>query len=77
MALVATDVRSLHGEPLEILVSDRHAGVFNRITGERNGRKLDAVLAQALRFDEEGRWTEYWALADEQDEVDEFWSDAS
>jgi ketosteroid isomerase-like protein len=65
---------TLHGEPLEILVSDRHAGVFNRVTGERGGRKFDAVFAQALRFDDEGRWTEYWALADLQDEVDAFWT---
>ena len=65
---------TLQGEPLEILVSDRHAGVFNRVTGERDGRKFDAVFAQALRFDDEGRWTEYWALADLQDEVDAFWT---
>ncbi len=64
---------TLHGEPFEILVSDRHAGVFNRITGQRDGRKFDAVFAQAIRFDNEGRWAEYWALADEQDEVDAFW----
>jgi uncharacterized protein len=64
---------TLHGEPFEILVSDRHAGVFNRVTGERDGKKFDAVFAQALRFDDEGRWTEYWALADKQDEVDVFW----
>ena len=65
---------TLHGEPFEILVSDRHAGVFNRITGQRDGRKFDAVFAQAIRFDNEGRWAEYWALADEQDEVDAFWT---
>jgi hypothetical protein len=47
-----------------------------RITGERDDRKLDVVLAQALSFDENGRWTEYWALADEQDKVDAFWADA-
>jgi ketosteroid isomerase-like protein len=68
---------TLHGEPLEILVSERHAGVFNRVTGEYGGRKFDAVLAQAIRFDDEGRWAEYWALADEQDEVDAFWMRSS
>jgi ketosteroid isomerase-like protein len=64
---------TLHGEPFEILVSERHAGVFNRITGKRNGRMFDGVFAQAIRFDDNGRWAEYWALADEQDEVDDFW----
>jgi ketosteroid isomerase-like protein len=65
---------TLHGDPLEILVSDRHAGVFNRVSGERDGKKFDAVLAQAVRFNDEGRWAEYWALADEQDEIDAFWA---
>jgi uncharacterized protein len=65
---------TLHGEPFEILVSDRYAGVFNHVTGEREGRgKFDVLLAQAIRFDDEGRWAEYWALADGQDEVDAFW----
>jgi ketosteroid isomerase-like protein len=67
---------SLHGEPFEILVSDRHAGVFNRVTGERDGRTFDVVLAQAVRFDDDGRWSEYWALADEQDVIDAFWMQA-
>lgn len=68
---------TLRGEPMEILVGDRHAGIFNRITGERAGRRLDAELAQAVRFDDEGRWVEYWALADGQDSVDAFWADAT
>jgi len=65
---------TLRGERLEVLADDRHAGVFNRITGERDGDTLDAVLAQAITFDDEGRWTEYWALADDQDAVDTFWA---
>ena len=68
---------TLRGGLLEILADDRRAGVFNRISGERDGKRLDAVLAQAITFDDEGRWTEYWALADAQDEVDEFWAGAS
>jgi ketosteroid isomerase-like protein len=68
---------TLRGEPLGILTNERHAGVFNRVTGERNGRKLDTVLAQAVRFDDKGRWTEYWALAAEQDDVDTFWAEES
>ena len=41
---------TLRGEPLDVMTSDRHAGVFNRITGERDGNKLDAVLAQGHHF---------------------------
>jgi len=66
---------TLRGEPVEILVGDHHAGIFNRIRGERDGRTLDVVLAQAVTFDTNGRWTEYWALADQQDDVDAFWTD--
>jgi uncharacterized protein len=65
---------TLRGEVLEVLEDERHAGVFNRISGERNGIALDAVLAQAVAFDDEGRWIEYWALADDQDAVDAFWA---
>ena len=68
---------TLTAEPLDVLVNDRHAGVFQRVTGERDGRKLDVVLAQALTFDDDGRWSEYWALADRQDEVDAFWAEAT
>jgi uncharacterized protein len=67
---------TLRGEPVEILANDRDGGVFMHITGERDDRKLDVVLAQALSFDESGHWIEYWALADEQNKVDAFWADA-
>jgi ketosteroid isomerase-like protein len=68
---------TLHGEPIEILASGRHAGVFNHVTGEHEGKTLDVVLAQALKLDAKGRWIEYWALADEQDAVDAFWAGAA
>ena len=68
---------TLHGEPIEILASDRHAGVFNHITADREGRTLDVVLAQAIKLDSRGRWIEYWALADEQGAVDAFWVDVA
>jgi hypothetical protein len=35
------------------------------------------VLAQALEFDADGLWVEYWALGDDQDQVNAFWSDAT
>jgi ketosteroid isomerase-like protein len=66
---------TLKGEPVEVLVDDRHAGVFNRVTGERSGRRLDATLAQAITLDDDGLWTEYWALAADQDDVDAFWAE--
>jgi hypothetical protein len=32
------------------------------------------VQAQAFRMNADGKFTEYWALADDQDAVDAFWS---
>jgi ketosteroid isomerase-like protein len=60
-------------EPLSILADDDHAGIFMRVQGEGGGAKLDTVLAEALRLDEQGRWVEYWAQADDQAAVDSFW----
>ena len=65
---------SLRLHPLSILASDRHTAMFTRVTGERDGKTLDVVLAQVLRVGPDGRWTEYWAVADDQDAVDAFWS---
>ncbi len=61
-------------EPNTILADDSHLGVFARVQAERNGRTMDVILAQAFRVDPEGKWTEYWALADDQEAVDAFWS---
>ena len=65
---------SLRLEAKSILASDRHTAMFTRVTGRRDGRSLDVVLAQVLRVGPDGRWTEYWAVADDQDAVDSFWS---
>ena len=65
---------TLRLEPQSILASDRHTAMFTRVTGQRNGRSLDVVLAQVLANGPDGRWTEYWALADDQEAVDAFWS---
>jgi ketosteroid isomerase-like protein len=61
-------------EPIEVLANDHHGAIFMRVTGERGGRTIDVELAEALTFDDQGRWAEYWALADEQETVDAFWT---
>lgn len=61
-------------EPLEVLANDRHGAAFLRVTGERAGRRLDVVVADAFRFDEAGRIVEFWASAADQAAIDEFWS---
>jgi ketosteroid isomerase-like protein len=66
---------TLRSEPLDILADDTHIGVFAHVTAERQGRgRLDVTLAQAFRVNLQGRFTEYWALADDQEAVDAFWS---
>lgn len=61
-------------EPLEVLANDRHGAAFLHVTAERRGRQLDVVVADAFRFDEDGRIREFWAHATDQRAVDEFWS---
>lgn len=65
---------SLKLEPVSVMADAEHAGIFLRVSGERSGSKLDTVMAEALRLDGQGRWVEYWAQADDQVAVDEFWS---
>jgi ketosteroid isomerase-like protein len=65
---------TLQVEPVEVLANGRHASIFMHVTAHRDVRMLDVLLAEALTLDEDGRWSEYWALANDQDAVDAFWS---
>jgi ketosteroid isomerase-like protein len=65
---------SLRIEPTQMLADDSRASVFMRVTATRADRKLEVEMAETLLLDEQGRWTEYWALADDQAAVDAFWS---
>jgi hypothetical protein len=67
---------TLQLEPVSIMADDEHAAIFMRVTGKRGSKKLDTVLAEALRLDRDGRWLEYWALAEDQPAVDAFWGGA-
>ncbi|MBV9281817.1 MAG: nuclear transport factor 2 family protein [Chloroflexi bacterium] len=57
-----------------VLASDDHVMVFFRATGERGGKSLDVVLAEAMKFDADGKMTEVWFLANDQAAYDEYWS---
>lgn len=65
---------SLALETKRILADDGHVGVFARVTARRNGKALDVEMAQAFELNEEGKAKEYWALSDDQETVDAFWS---
>jgi ketosteroid isomerase-like protein len=65
---------SLRIEPTQMLADDGRASIFMRVTARRADQKLDVEMAETLLLDEQGRWKEYWALADDQGAVDAFWS---
>ena len=65
---------SMRLEPLEILASDRHGAAFLRVTAARGGKRMDTVVADAFRFDDDGRIVEFWAHSADQPSIDEFWS---
>jgi ketosteroid isomerase-like protein len=66
---------SLQLYPQTVTVSGDLVGVLMRVTARRaDGRSLDTLLAQTRRLAADGRWCEYWAVADDQDAVDAFWS---
>ena len=64
---------TLRLEPETILASDRHTSMYVRVTGTRDGKTLDVTLVEALTVGLDGRWTEFWSLAADQDAVDAFW----
>jgi uncharacterized protein len=64
-------------EPIDVLASDRYVGIFHRVEAEAAGRTLDTTMVQARRVAEDGRYSEYWALAEDQQVVDEFWKELS
>ena len=61
-------------EPSGILANDEHVALFLRVTGERNGKRLDIEMAEAMDVGADGLWTAFFAMADDQQAVDEFWS---
>jgi ketosteroid isomerase-like protein len=66
---------TLRLEPVDILASHDHAAIFLQATGHRAGKEMNAFLAEAVTFDADGRWAEYWALSDQQDDLDQFWNE--
>ena len=63
-----------HAEVETILGSDDHVIVFCQVTSERDGKTLDVVLAQAIKFNAEGKVTEAWFLPNDQRGYDQFFS---
>jgi uncharacterized protein len=65
---------SMQLERLEVIADDRYGAAFLRVTATRDGKRLDTVVADAFRFDDDGRIVEFWAANADQPQIDEFWS---
>ncbi len=61
-------------QPTSIMANDEHIVVMLKVAGERNGRTLDVEMAEAFTVRPDGTWSEFWAMPDDQQRVDEFWS---
>ena len=65
---------TLRLDPIELVANDQRGAAFLRVTAERGDKSLDATMAEAFQFDEEGRISEFWAHTTDQNAVDRFWS---
>jgi uncharacterized protein len=64
---------TLRLDPIEVIANEARGAAFLRVTGEREGMRLDVTMAEAFQFDDEGRIREFWAHATDQDAIDAFW----
>jgi ketosteroid isomerase-like protein len=62
----------LRVEPIDILEGRDHLMAFTHVTAQAEGRQLDVVMADAMRFGPDGRVEEYWTLSNDQAAVDAF-----
>jgi ketosteroid isomerase-like protein len=69
----AETANSLRLEPIELMADDRHGAAFLRVSAARGEKRLDVTMAEAFRFDEDGRISEFWAHATDQAAIDAFW----
>ena len=69
---VALTGNRLKVEPIDILEGDDHLMSFTHVTAAREGDSLDVVMADAMRFGDDGRVVEFWTLSNDQTAVDRF-----
>ncbi|HEX2154118.1 MAG TPA: nuclear transport factor 2 family protein [Acidimicrobiia bacterium] len=62
----------LQVEPLDILEGERHLMSFTHVTADKEGDHLDVIMADAMRFGDDGRVVEFWTLSNDQEAVDAF-----
>ena len=62
----------LRVEPVDILEGDEYLMSFTHVTADQEGSHLDVMMADAMRFGDDGRVIEYWTLSNDQKAVDAF-----
>ena len=74
--LFAENFRETNGnfgvEVHDILANDEHAVALATVSGERQGKRLNDRYMHAAHI-RDGRLTESWIFAENQDLVDDFW----
>ena len=59
-------------EPVDILEGRDYLMSFTHVTADQQDSHLDVMMADAMRFGEDGRVVEYWTLSNDQAGVDAF-----
>lgn len=59
-------------EPIDVLEGDGYLMSFTHVTAQKDDDRLDVVMADAMRFGDDGRVVEFWTLSNDQAAVDRF-----
>ncbi len=59
-------------EALDVLEGEEYLMSFTHVRAEKEGGRLDVVMADAMRFGADGRVVEFWTLSNDQAAVDAF-----
>ena len=58
----------------DILANDEHLVVLARVTADRGSKRLDQRASYVHHVNDKHQTTEFWALFEDSDAVDDFWS---
>ena len=59
-------------EPIDVLEGESYLMSFTHVTAQKDDDRLDVVMADAMRFGDDGRVVEFWTLSNDQAAVDRF-----
>jgi len=73
LAGIGDDADEFESELEDVLVGEDRTAILFRVSGQREGRLLEAGFVLLMRF-EDNRIAELWSVARDQYAVDEFWA---